>query len=290
MKIELFGAAQSKLAYFIVDKNWTSYSSDTNKQYNPPISPTETAFGVFFNNKLLSVNPETGAAPERITVYRVAEGADTQFQIATIKLGEADMPNGIIDLSAANDVTYQYILYPEDENVVYAGTIGTRSINGEATIDGFVACEELIIANWNDDYGAYVAEKIFYFDANNQASPMQNNAVVQKNQTFGRFFHIQHGATNVLSGQVSSMIGYVDCETMEFVSTFEMEDTIRWLTTDYTTKFYKNARGYVLPVDITSAITFQPDRSWKLTSVQFEWTERSLPHPPSVIGVLTGEV
>lgn len=284
MRVDLHGQDGSKVAYVVIDNNDTSYAEDAAKQANPPITG-DTVFAVFFNNRLYSINLQTGAAPERLTLYRFQEDANTQFPLAVLQLGEADIPTHIIDMSAANGEEYEYIMYPEDSTMVYAGTLGNRP-SGESYIEGYVACETLITANWSDEYGAYLVDRIFYFDANNQPQPINNNAVVQKNQTFGRFFHLQHGATNVLSGQLSSMIGYVDCKTMKFVSSFSEEDAIRWLTTDNTTKFYKSARGYVLPVDITSAITFTPDRSRRVSDVSFEWTERYIPHPASVIGVI----
>ncbi len=285
MRIDIIGRDDSKISYVVVDSNAESYKNDTTKQYDPPITD-DTIFAVMFNNRLMAINPATGSAPEKLTFYRFQEDGTVQFPVATIKLGEADMPKALIDLSAANDEEYQYIFYPEDENRVYAGAVGTREATGLNTITGYVACEEVVVSNWSDAYNAYVADKIFYFDANNQPQPINNNAVVVKNQTFGRFFNIQHGATNVLSGQLSSMIGYVDCNTMEFISTFEMDDAIRWLTTDQTTKFYKSARGYVLPVDITSAITFTPEKNRKISNVSFEWTECDIPHTPTVIGVI----
>lgn len=285
MRIDIIGRDESRLSYVVVDANDESYASDTDKQYAPPITD-DTLFAVVFNNRLMAINPATGSAPEKLTFYRLQEDGTVQFPVATVKLGETDLPKALIDFSAANDEDYQYILYPEDEGRVYAGAVGTREVTGLSTITGYVACEELVVANWSDAYNAYLVDKVFYFDANNQPQPVNNNAVVQKNQTFGRFFNIQHGATNVLSGQLSSMIGYVDCNTMEFVSNFEIEDAIRWLTTDQTTKFYKSARGYVLPVDITSAITFTPEKNRKASNVSFEWTECAIPHTPTVIGVI----
>lgn len=285
MRVDLIGRDESKISYVVIDGSSTSYASDTAKQYNPPVLD-ETIFAVFFNNLLCAVNLQTGASPEKLTLYRYQQDENAQFQLAKIELGNAPIPTHIIDFTAANGEDYQYVLYPEDSTAVYAGTYGYRPEDGSDTITGFVACETLITGVWSDDYNAYVADRIFYFDANNQPQPLNNNAVVQKNQTFGRFFHIQHGATNVLSGQISSMIGYIDCSTMTFVSSFEIEDAIRWLTTDNTTKFYKSARGYVLPVDITSAITFTPEKGRRASDVSFEWTERSLPHPATLIGVI----
>ena len=285
MKVELFGRDNSKVAYVVIDGNDLSYADDTSKQKNPPILES-TVFAVFFNNLLCAVNLQMGASPEKLTLYRYHNDANMQFQLASINLGDAPIPTHIIDFTAANGEDYQYVLYPEDSDRVYAGTPGYRQETEGDTIQGFVACEALITGEWSDAYNAYVANRIFYFDANNQPQPINNNAVVQKNQTFGRFFHIQHGATNVLSGQISSMIGYIDCETMTFISSFETEDAIRWLTTDNTTKFYKSARGYVLPVDITSAITFTHEKGRRSSDVSFEWTERSLPHPATVIGVI----
>lgn len=286
MKIELYGRDGSELPYVVVDGNATSYEGDESKQYAPPISSSETIFAVFFNNLLCAVNTQTGASPERITFYRYQDDENSQFQLAKIELGDAPLPTHIIDFSAANGEPYKYVMYPEDNAAVYAGTHGYRTTDGSDTIDGFVACETIVTSNWSDKYNAYVADRIFFFDANNKPQPINNNAVVQKNQTFGRYFHIQHGATNVLSGQITSLIGYIDCSTMEFVSSFEIEDAIRWLTTDNTTKFYKSARGYVLPVDITSAITFTPIQTRVASDVSFEWTEISLPHPATVIGVI----
>lgn len=285
VKVELYGQDTSMIAYVVIDANNTSYSSDDDSQINPPISD-DTVFAVYFNNMLYAVNLETMSSPERVSFYRFQSDESSQFQVAKIALGEAELPSYIIDFTVANGESYQYVMYPEDDSTVYAGTHGYRPTDGGESIDGFVACEMIVTSRWNEDYGAYVAERVFYFDLNNKPQPINNNAVVQKNQTFGRFFHIQHGATNVLSGQISGMIGYIDCSTMEFVSDFETEDAIRWLTTDTTTKLYKSARGYVLPVDITSPITFTPWQNRKVSDVSFEWTEIKLQHPTTVIGVV----
>lgn len=286
MKIEMIGKDNSKLSYVVIDRNSTSYASDTPKQYNPPITD-DTLFAVLFNNKLMAVNTDIGSAPSRLTLYRFDVNDSVQFPLATIELGEIDIPRALVDFSAANGEEYRYVMYPEDVDHVYTGVLGSREDTGEDYISGFVGCEELITAHWNDGYNAYIADKVFYFDANNQAQSINNNAVVQKNQTFGRFFNIQHGATNVFSGQLSSMLGYFDCNTGEYVSSFEIEDAIRWLTTDQSTKFYKSARGYVLPVDITSTITFTHDNSRRTSTVSLEWTERDIPHTPTVIGVIS---
>lgn len=283
--VELYGQDASMIAYVVVDGNSTSYTDDESAQLNPPVSDS-TVFAVFFNNRLCAVNLDTMASPERVTIYRYQSDESSQFQVAKIELGEAALPSHIIDYTAANNEAYQYVMYPEDDTTVYAGTHGYRATDGSSSIDGFVACEMIVTSRWSDEYNAYVAERVFYFDLNNKPQPINNNAVVQKNQTFGRFFHIQHGATNVLSGQISGMIGYIDCSTMEFVSDFETEDAIRWLTTDTTTKLYKSARGYVLPVDITSPITFTPWQNRKVSDVSFEWTEIKLQHPTTVIGVV----
>lgn len=285
MRLELYGAAHSRVAYVVIDANGTSYSNNVENQYNPPVTD-DTQFAVFFNNILCAVNLDLNAAPERVTFYRYTGDENIQFPLAKIELGEAPLPTYLIDLSAANGEAYKYVMYPEDDTKVYAGTHGYNVYDGGESIEGYVACEMLITSNWSDEYNAYVADRIFYFDFNNKLNPINNNAVVQKNQTFSRFFHIQHGATNVLSGQISSLIGYIDCATGEYVSAFEIEDAIRWLTTDHTVKFYKSARGYVLPVDITSAITFTPEIGRMASNVGFEWTEIKLPHTATVIGVI----
>lgn len=285
MSVELYGVRNSKVAYVVIDKGLESYSSSQANQLNPPIT-SNTVFAVFFNNMLCAVNLSIGASPERVTFYRYQDDENAQFCVAKIELGQAALPSHLIDFSAANGESYQYVMYPEDDTTVYAGTHGYRESDGGASIEGFVECETLITANWSDDYNAYVADKVFYFNLNNKPQPINNNAVVQKNQTFGRFYHIQHGATNVLSGQISSLLGYLDCSTMEFVSSFEIEDAIRWLTTDHTTKFYKSARGYVLPVDITSVITFTPTQNRMASDVSLEWTEIKISHSATVIGVI----
>ncbi len=286
MRVELYGRDNATISYIVIDGNDISYAEDTTKQYSPTVSAQDTIFAVFFNNMLCAVNTQTGASPERITFYRYQSDENAQFQLAKIELGEAPLPTHIIDFSAANGEDYKYVMYPEDHTSVYAGTHGYRRSTGDDTIEGFVACEVIVTSHWSEQYSAYVADRVFFFDMNNKPQSVHNNAVVQKNQTFGRYFHIQHGATNVLTGQISSMIGYIDCSTMTFISSFEIEDAIRWLTTDNTTKFYKSSRGYVLPVDITSAITFTPTQNRIASDVAFEWTEIKLPHPPTVIGVI----
>lgn len=285
LRVEIHGQNQSRFAYFVIDHTYTSYQDDADKQIDPPVTD-HTVFAVFFNNILHAVNLSTGASPERVTFYRYQDDESTQFKIAQIILGESALPTHLIDFTVANGESYKYIMYPEDDTKVYAGTYGYRPTDGGDSIEGYVECEMLVTSRWDSSYNAYIAERVFYFDFNNKPQPINNNAVVQKNQTFGRFFHIQHGATNVLSGQINGLIGYLDCSTGEFVSDFEIEDAIRWLTTDNTTKLYKSARGYVLPVDITSAITFTPVNGRMASDVSFEWTEVKLQHPTTVIGVM----
>lgn len=285
MRLDLIGRDGSKVAYAMIDGNGASYAADESKQVSPPLL-ADTIFAVFFNNRLYAINLQTGAVPTRLTIYREKANESVQSKLLTLNLGEAEVPRYIVDLGAASGSTYQYTMYPEDDNMVYAGTLGSRVDDGESAIEGVVPCDALIVSRWSDTHESYVAERIFYFDANVSPQPYNNNAVVQKNQTFGRYFHIQHGATNVLSGQLNGMIGYVDCSTGRFVSHWDEEDALRWLTTDDTTKFYKNARGYMLPVDITSAITFTPDAKYRTSTASFEWTERSIPHTAMVIGVI----
>lgn len=284
MKLVLPGRTNSKVSYFVIDENSDSYASDTSKQYNPPVGD-DTVFAIFFNNGLYAVNPDTGAAPEKLTLYRHTAGENADSKIAVINLGEAKTPTYIFDYGACNKVKYGYVIYPENDSKVYSGIAGYCPSDGGEFIEGISSYEQLMTATWDESYQAYMLDKIFFFDLNNKRSPYNNNAVVQKNQTFGRYFNIQHGATNVLSGQVSSMLGYYDCATGSIVTSFEMRDAIRWLTTDDTTKFFKNAAGYFLPVDITSAITFQPEIGDRMSSVQFEWTECKIPHPATLIGV-----
>lgn len=176
----------------------------------------------------------------------------------------------IVDYNVKWGQEYKYYLFPN-----YEEALGSPFVSNEVKacwIDWILLlCEE------GENKNEFAVQESFLFQLNVNSGQMNNNADVQVFKTYQRYPKVVKGKSNYLSGQLSSLVGYMG-ETagqLSYIERIDMIDRLTSLNTDPRRKFLKDKKGHVWEVELTAPSTLQymENVSTQPVTGGISWTE-----------------
>lgn len=157
----------------------------------------------------------------------------------------------VVDYNTEWGQTYIYYLFPE-----YTKAMGSPFVSKEVT-----ACwiDWILLLCREEAENEFAVEESFLFQLNVNSGAMNNNAEANIFRTYGRYPRVQKGQSNFLSGQLSSLVGYMG-ETngeLQYIEKIELMERLKEVSTDTRRKFLKDKKGHVWEVELTSPTTFE---------------------------------
>lgn len=266
-KIE-FNGAQS-LDYFWATK--TNIDEEMHDVLNhisyEPYWDINTQMLAKFNHTLNAGNAgdEAGNTLQGWKVYRQNVEGSTLKYVKTLDPSEIF----IVDYNTEWGQTYVYYLFPD-----YAEAMGNPFVSQEVT-----ACwvDWILLLCREEKENEFAVEESFLFQLNVNSGQMNNNADANIFKTYGQYPRVVKGKSNFLSGQLSSLVGYMG-ETdgeLEYIEKLTLIERLRSLNTDSRRKFLKDKKGHVWEVELTAPTTFQymENVSGQPVTGGINWTE-----------------
>ena len=176
----------------------------------------------------------------------------------------------VVDYNNVYGEEYIYYLFPNAED-----TISDPFISNKAkacwTEWALLVCED------GDKENEYKVMDTYLFQLNRNPGQMNNNADVNVFKTYTQFPKVTKGSSNYLSGQLSSLVGYlseVDGD-LQYYETPEMMDKLQSLTTDPRKKFLKDTKGHIWEVELTAPSIFEYQQNMIMQPVLggINWTQ-----------------
>lgn len=245
--------------------------SDILKISNVSFEPTwdvNTIILAKFNNTLNAGNivDATGSGLVGWSVYRQkADGGYLEY-VRTVNKGASY----VVDYNNVFGEEYIYYLFPVAED-----TISDPFVSNKAK-----ACWTewaLLVCDDGDKENEYKVMETFLFQLNRNTGQMNNNADVNVFKTYSQFPKVTKGNSNFLSGQLSSLVGYLKEEgrDIKYYETTEMMDKLQSLSTDPRKKFLKDTKGHIWEVELTAPTTFEYQQNMVMQPVLggINWTQ-----------------
>ena len=232
----------------VTTEEWLSILNQANYE---PTWDINTEFLAKFNENL-----NAGNAPEIACntlkgwkIYRQdLEGSSLKY-VKTLDPDEIF----IVDYNVKWGQEYRYYLFPE-----YTEAMGTPFVSNNVK-----ACwTDWILLLCREEEGKkneFAVEESFLFQLNTSSGQMNNNADVQVFKTYQRYPRVVKGQSNYLSGQLSSLVGYMG-ETdgeLEYIEKLDMIDRLMMLNTDNRRKFLKDKKGHVWEIELTAPTSME---------------------------------
>lgn len=249
-KIELYGAQTIDYIWVTNTEMDDTWESILNQASFEPAWDVNTQFLAKFNNSLNAGNAGELASTtlKGWKVYRQDLEGSTLKYVKTLEPSEIF----IVDYNVKWGQSYKYYLFPD-----YEASMGTPFTSGEVKacwIDWI-----LLLCREGDNKGEYAVEESFLFQLNTQSGQMNNNADVQVFKTYQKYPKVVKGQSNYLSGQLSSLVGYMG-ETageLKYIEKLDMIDRLMKLNVDNRKKFLKDKKGHVWEVELTAPSTME---------------------------------
>lgn len=215
-----------------------------------PLWDSGTIILAKFNNTLNAGNIEDvfGSGLVGWSVFRQkADGGYLEY-VRTVNAGDSY----VVDYNNVYGEEYLYYLFPNT-----ADTISEPFISNKAK-----ACWTewaLLVCDPGDKENEYKVMETYLFQLNRNVGQLNNNADVNVFKTYTRYPKVTKGSSNYLSGQLSSLVGYLaNVENdLQYFETTEMMDKLQELTTDPRKKFLKDTKGHIWAVELTAPTTFE---------------------------------
>ena len=159
----------------------------------------------------------------------------------------------VVDYNVKWGQEYRYYMFPD-----YDEAMGTPFV----TKDVKACWNDWILLLCREEEGKkdeFAVEEAFLFQLNTVSGQMNNNADVQVFKTYQRYPKVVKGKSNYLSGQLSSLVGYIG-ETngeLQYIEKIDMIDRLTSLNTDNRRKFLKDKKGHVWEVELTTPSTIE---------------------------------
>lgn len=260
------GGAQDTVYVYAVDGQLNDNQRDLFQQLGPcPEWDYNTLFRIDFSTYLAAGN--LGSSPNVITgwlVYR-KKGDDPTFMNYVKFPGKV---HKFYDRGVVNNTEYVYYIYPIMEN-----ELGSPMVT-EPLKTSF-PCWTLFLATPTDDKNKFAIKKAYNFALNFEAPSISNNTNANVVTTFSRYQRVRKDTVNCLSGSLTSLLGYYDAETRQYVETAKWADEVTALTTNMDRKFLRDLQGHMLEVEISGPITMvqQTYNDEVVSTAQVSWVE-----------------
>lgn len=251
-KVELRGAQTIDYLWMtgtdVTTEEWLSILNRANYE---PTWDINTEFLAKFNENLNAGNaPEIACNTlEGWKVYRQDLNGSSLKYVKTLDPDDIF----IVDYNVKWGQEYKYYLFPE-----YTKAMGSPFVSNDVK-----ACwTDWILLLCREEEGKkneFAVEESFLFQLNTNSGQMNNNADVQVFKTYQRYPKVVKGQSNYLSGQLSSLVGYIG-ETdgeLEYIEKLDMVDRLMRLNVDNRRKFLKDKKGHVWEVELTAPTSME---------------------------------
>ncbi len=269
-KVELRGAQTIDYLWMtgtdVTTEEWLSILNQANYE---PTWDINTEFLAKFNDTL-----NAGNAPEiACTTLKGWKIYRQDLDGSSLKYVKTLDPDDIfiVDYNVKWGQEYRYYLFPE-----YEAAMGTPFVSKNTK-----ACwTDWILLLCREEEGKkneFAVEESFLFQLNTQSGQMNNNADVQVFKTYQRYPKVVKGKSNYLSGQLSSLVGYIG-ETdgeLQYIEKLDMIDRLMMLNTDSRRKFLKDKKGHVWEIEFTapSSMEYMENVYRQPVTGSVAWTE-----------------
>lgn len=177
----------------------------------------------------------------------------------------------LVDYNVKWGQEYKYYLFPD-----YEAAMGSPFVS-----DAVKACwVDWILLLCREEEGKkneFAVEESFLFQLNTVSGQMNNNADVNVFKTYQKYPKVVKGQSNFLSGQLSSLVGYIG-ETngeLQYIEKLDMIDRLTSLNTDPRRKFLKDKKGHVWEVELTAptSLEYMENVAGQPATGSIAWTE-----------------
>lgn len=250
-RIQLNGAQTINYLWVTNTEMTPEWETVLNQASYEPSWDINTQFLAKFNHSLVAGNaPEIAATTLKgWKVYRQdLEGSSLKY----VKTLDPD-DIFVVDYNVKWGQEYRYYMFPD-----YDEAMGTPFV----TKDVKACWNDWILLLCREEEGKkdeFAVEEAFLFQLNTVSGQMNNNADVQVFKTYQRYPKVVKGKSNYLSGQLSSLVGYIG-ETngeLQYIEKIDMIDRLTSLNTDNRRKFLKDKKGHVWEVELTTPSTIE---------------------------------
>ena len=187
----------------------------------------------------------------------------------------------IVDYNVKWGQEYKYYMFPD-----YEESMGSPFVSKPVK-----ACwvDWILLLCREEKKNEFAVEESFLFQLNTQSGQMNNNADSSVFKTYQKYPKVVKGKSNYLSGQLSSLVGYIG-ETngeLQYIERLDMIDRLMSLNTDTRRKFLKDKKGHVWEVELTapSTMEYMENVANQPVTGGINWTEVA---PTSDISIYNG--
>lgn len=208
---------------------------------------------------------EAGNTLEGWKVYRQNVEGSTLKYVKTLDPSDIF----VVDYNTEWGQSYIYYLFPS-----YKKAMGAPFVSKEVK-----ACwvDWILLLCREEKENEFAVEESFLFQLNTNSGQMNNNADVQVFKTYGQYPKVLKGQSNYLSGQLSSLVGYIGETNGElgYIEKLSMLERLRNLNTDPRRKFLKDKKGHVWEVELTAPTTmeYMENVTGQPVTGSISWTE-----------------
>lgn len=267
-KVELRGAQTIDYLWMTNTEMTAEWETILNQASYEPTWDINTQFLAKFNNTLNAGNaPEI--ASSTLTGWKVYR---QDLEGSALKYVKTLSPEDIflVDYNVKWGQEYKYYLFPD-----YEAAMGSPFVSAPVR-----ACWTdwiLLLCREEPNKNEFAVEESFLFQLNTTSGQMNNNADVQVFKTYQKYPKVIKGKSNYLSGQLSSLVGYMGESNgeLKYIEKIDMIDRLTSLNTDNRRKFLKDKKGHVWEVELTapSTLEYMENVATQPVTGGISWTE-----------------
>lgn len=268
-KIELCGAQTIDYLWVTNTEMTADWEAILNQANYEPVWDINTQLLAKFNNSLNAGNAgelECNSL-KGWKVYRQDLDGSTLKYVKTLEPDEVF----IVDYNVKWGQEYKYYMFPDYEEAMGSPFV-SKPVKA-CWIDWIL----LLCREEEGKKNEFAVEESFLFQLSTQSGQMNNNADVNIFKTYQRYPKVLKGKSNYLSGQLSSLVGYIG-ETngeLDYIEKIDMIDRLTSLNTDPRRKFLKDKKGHVWEVELTapSTLEYMENLTTQPVTGGISWTE-----------------
>lgn len=183
------------------------------------------------------------------------------------KIAEVDKESlGIVDYLTANQTNYEYYVIPVTEK-----QLGIILKSGSVKTCWWNWCL-MSIKNVSDNI--FIPDEIWTFDNNLSSGDIISNTDKTIYQNFTQYPKFSVGESNYISGNISCLLGNVDCKTNTYNETVEMMNAWKKFCISEKDMILKDRKGNMYKVVITdNSSKFLDESSLQPSTISFSFTE-----------------
>ena len=248
-RVELYGAQTIDYLWVTTTDLDASWEQTLNNAEYEPVWDIGTQFLARFNFSFNAGNAgdEAGNSLVGWTIYREEMDSDVLKYVKTLDI----MDDFVVDYNVKWGQEYKYYMFPTFKN-----SMGTPFVSPRVK-----ACwiDWILLMCREEKENEFAVEESFLFQLNTTSGQMNNNADVQVFKTYQKYPKVVKGQSNYLSGQLSSLVGYIGESNgeLDYIERLDMIDRLMKLNVDPRRKFLKDKKGHVWEVELTAPSTME---------------------------------